>query len=335
MLRNRDASILAESGGREFYKERSSSYSDFNRTTKSLRQPGSAMKPLVYLAAFREGMFNLDSMVPDEPISVPNRGRQPTKWISNYDGQFKGMIPLREALAESRNAVAIWITMQIGIANVIETARNFGVRTSLQPYVTTALGASEVNLLELANAYRMMASGILAEPHVIQKVLRESGEVALDNEHGWRQVNVSDSSFVLIQEGLRGVVRMPTGTAHALDSQGFPIAVMGKTGTTNNFRDALFIGSTYGPDGITVAVRIGFDDNRSLGPRETGGRVALPVFKEIMLNVYREKLVGPVPEFPSEMEQRISSYLNPGPIETLQPTPAVALTILTEPAQSQ
>ena len=335
VLRNRDASILAESGGREFYKERSSSYSDFNRTTKSLRQPGSAMKPLVYLAAFREGMFNLDSMVPDEPISVPNRGRQPTKWISNYDGQFKGMIPLREALAESRNAVAIWITMQIGIANVIETARNFGVRTSLQPYVTTALGASEVNLLELANAYRMMASGILAEPHVIQKVLRESGEVALDNEHGWRQVNVSDSSFVLIQEGLRGVVRMPTGTAHALDSQGFPIAVMGKTGTTNNFRDALFIGSTYGPDGITVAVRIGFDDNRSLGPRETGGRVALPVFKEIMLNVYREKLVGPVPEFPSEMEQRISSYLNPGPIETLQPTPAVALTILTEPAQSQ
>ena len=335
VLRNRDASILAESGGREFYKERSSSYSDFNRTTKSLRQPGSAMKPLVYLAAFREGMFNLDSMVPDEPISVPNRGRQPTKWISNYDGQFKGMIPLREALAESRNAVAIWITMQIGIANVIETARNFGVRTSLQPYVTTALGASDVNLLELANAYRMMASGILAEPHVIQKVLRESGEVALDNEHGWRQVNVSDSSFVLIQEGLRGVVRMPTGTAHALDSQGFPIAVMGKTGTTNNFRDALFIGSTYGPDGITVAVRIGFDDNRSLGPRETGGRVALPVFKEIMLNVYREKLVGPVPEFPSEMEQRISSYLNPGPIETLQPTPAVALTILTEPARSQ
>ena len=84
---------------------------------------------------------------------------------------------------------------------------------------------------------------------------------------------------------------------------------MGKTGTTNEFRDALFIGSTYGSDGITVAVRIGFDDNRSLGPKETGSRAALPVFREIMFRTYREKLLGPVPEFPSEMEQNINAYL--------------------------
>ena len=84
---------------------------------------------------------------------------------------------------------------------------------------------------------------------------------------------------------------------------------MGKTGTTNNFRDALFVGSTYGPEGITVAVRIGFDDNRSLGPEETGGRIALPVFKEIMFKVYRERLAGPVPEFPAQMEQSINNYL--------------------------
>jgi penicillin-binding protein 1A len=316
VLRNRDASILAESGGREFYQERSNSYSDFNRVTKSLRQPGSAMKPFVYLAAFRQGIFNLESVVPDEPISVPDRGKQSTKWISNYDGQFKGMISLREALAESRNAVAIWIATQIGIEQVLQTSRSLGIRTPLQPYATTALGASEVSLLELANAYRTMASGILAQPHVIEQILRESGEVAVDNKHGWPRVNVDDDALALIQEGLRGVVRMPTGTAHALDSQGFPIAVMGKTGTTNNFRDALFVGSTYGSEGVTVAVRIGFDDNRSLGAKETGGRVALPVFKEIMLNVYRAKLAGPVPEFPPEMEQRISSYLNSGPVET-------------------
>lgn len=315
VLRNRNASILAESGGREFYEKRSNSYSDFNRVTKSMRQPGSAMKPFVYLAAFRQGIFNLESMVPDEPISVPDRGKQSTKWISNYDGQFKGMIPLREALAESRNAAAIWIATQIGIEKVVQTSRSLGIRTPLQPYATTALGASEVSLLELANAYRSMASGTLAEPHVIQKILRESGKVAVDNEHGWPQTNVSDSALVLIQEGLRGVVRMPSGTAHALDSHSFPVAVMGKTGTTNNFRDALFVGSTYGPEGITVAVRIGFDDNRSLGQSETGGRVALPVFKEIMLNVYRKKLAGPVPEFPPEMEQSISIYLNTGPVE--------------------
>jgi membrane carboxypeptidase/penicillin-binding protein len=86
--------------------------------------------------------------------------------------------------------------------------------------------------------------------------------------------------------------------------------VMGKTGTTNGYRDALFVGSTYGPDGITVAVRIGFDDNRSLGAMETGGRAALPVFRELMLKTYQAKLVGPVPSFPAGMEENIQSYLS-------------------------
>ncbi len=310
VLRNRDASILAETGGRQFYKGRSTSYSDFNRVTKSLRQPGSAMKPIVYLAAFRQGTFDLATMVPDEPISVPDGGKQSEKWISNYDGQFKGMIPLREALAESRNAVAVWITEQIGIDSVLQTSGSLGVQTPLQPYATTALGASEVNLLELANAYRTMASGILAHPYVIRKIVRDSGDVAAD-EPQRLPLYVDDSALSLIQEGLRGVVRLPTGTAHALDSSGFPIAVMGKTGTTSQFRDALFVGSTYGPEGITIAVRIGFDDNRSLGSKETGGRVALPVFREMMLRVYREKLVGPVPDFPAQMEQSINLYLLP------------------------
>ena len=155
--------------------------------------------------------------------------KQSTKWISNYDGQFKGMIPLREALAESRNAVAIWITEQIGIDSVLRTSRSLGVQTPLQPYATTALGASEVNLLELANAYRTMASGILAQPYVIRKIVRDSGEVVADNEH--RRASgrsVDDDALSLIQEGLRGVVRMPTGTAHALDSKRFSDRRYGK-----------------------------------------------------------------------------------------------------------
>jgi membrane carboxypeptidase/penicillin-binding protein len=267
------------------------------------------MKPMVYLAAFRQGGFNLETVVPDEPIGVPDAEKQSTKWISNYDEQFRGMIPVREALAESRNAVAIWLTGQIGIASVVRTSRSLGVKTRLQPYATMALGASEMNLLELANAYRTMASGIFAEPYVIRKIVRDSGEVVVDNRIERSAVDVNDSALALIQEGLRGVVRIPTGTAHTLDSSVFPIAVMGKTGTTNGFRDALFVGSTFGLEGITVAVRIGFDDNRSLGPQETGGRVALPVFKELMLKVYREKLVGPVPTFPAQMEQSINDYL--------------------------
>ena len=309
VLKNSDGSILAETGGRLVYHGRATSYSDFNRVRRSLRQPGSAMKPIVYLAAFEHGDFTLETLVPDEPISVPNGGADEPKWIANYDGRFKGLIPLREALAESRNAVAIWITEQVGIGSVLRTARSLGVQTPLQPYPTTSLGASEVNLLELATAYRTIASGVLGQPYMIQRIVRDSGDVLPPIEHHGLPVPIAGEALALIQEGLRGVVRIPTGTAHALDSRAFPIAVMGKTGTTNEFRDALFVGSTYGADGITVAVRIGFDDNRSLGGKETGGRVALPVFQELMLKVYRDKIVGPAPAFPNPMEQRITRYL--------------------------
>ena len=99
---------------------------------------------------------------------------------------------------------------------------------------------------------------------------------------------------------------------------------MGKAGTPNEFRDALFVGSTYGPDGITIAVRIGFDDNRSLGSKETGGRVALPVFREIMLNVYAEKLVGPAPRFPAQMEEHIDFFLGGGVAATIDGQDGIA-----------
>jgi penicillin-binding protein 1A len=309
VMKNGDGSILAEVGGRSVYQGRKTSYSDFNRVTESLRQPGSAMKPIVYLAAFLRGGFTLDTLVPDEPISVPMGRASPRKWISNYDGLFKGPIPMREALAESRNAVAIWLSGQVGIDRVLRTARSLGVETRLQRYATTALGASEVSLLELATAYRTIASGIVARPHVIRQIVRGSGDVIPGPGYTPVPLALGAGALALIQEGLRGVVRIPTGTAHALDSRAFPIAVMGKTGTTNDFRDALFVGSTYGARGITIAVRIGFDDGRSLGARETGGRVALPVFREVMLGIYHDRIAGPAPSFPTQMEQHITRYL--------------------------
>jgi membrane carboxypeptidase/penicillin-binding protein len=192
----------------------------------------------------------------------------------------------------------------------LKTARDVGIRTSLHPYDTTALGASEVTLLELANAYRMMASGILAEPYVIATIEHSGGNIIYNHPTPCCLQNENGLGLSMIQEGLRGVVRIPSGTAHALDTRSFPIPVMGKTGTTNSYRDALFIGSTYGPDGITVAVRLGFDDNRSLGAKETGGKAALPVFREVMLKTYQAKLVGPVPSFPADMENNIQSYLS-------------------------
>jgi penicillin-binding protein 1A len=306
VLRNADAAILAEAGGRQVYQGRRVRYGDLNRVTGSLRQPGSAWKPLVYLAAFRQSL-DLETTVLDEPISVPMGADRPVKWIANYDNEFKGPMPIRQALAESRNAVAVWITREIGLAKVLTTSREMGIRTPLQPYITTALGASAVRLLELADAYRAMASGRLAEPHIIDRVTDAAGS-ALYEASG--VVVTIDSTYLrLIQEGLRGVIRLPAGTAHVLDDRDFPVPVMGKTGTTSDFRDALFVGSTYGPEGITVAVRVGFDDNRALGEKETGGRTALPIFREIMLRVYERQLVGPVPQFPREIEQGIDRYL--------------------------
>ncbi len=308
VLANRDGAVLAEVGGRQIYARRVAQYYDLNRVLDTRRQPGSAMKPVVYLAALLSGM-TLDAPVPDKPISV-DRGRYvPPKWISNYDRKFKGIIPLRQALAESRNAPTIWIAKQVGVPRILEAARTLGIQTPLAPYLSTALGASEVGLLELANAYRALASGVAAEPYVIDAIKDANGTVVLRGAKPTWPLPVPRQVLLGIQEALRGVVRMPNGTAHALEATDFPVPVMGKTGATNDFRDALFVGSTYGLDGITVAVRVGYDENQALGEKETGARAALPVFRDIVRKAYAEGLLGPVPRFPKTIERDIDTYL--------------------------
>jgi penicillin-binding protein 1A len=236
------------------------------------------------------------------------RGR-PSKWIHNYDGRYLGILPLREALARSRNAATAWIADRIGMQGVLEAAAALGIETRLQPYPSTAIGASEVTLLELANAYRAMATGLRVQPHVLAEIDDRNDHLLWD----WREQAVSLEVAVwplpLLQEALRGVVRLPGGTGHALDGAAFPVEVMGKTGTTNGFRDALFVGSTYGPDGLTVAVRIGLDDDRSLGDRETGARAALPVFRDLVGSIYTQGLIGSPPRFPPSIEEGIDTYL--------------------------
>jgi penicillin-binding protein 1A len=309
VLHNGDARILAEAGGRLVYRNRPASYTDFNRAVDSFRQPGSAMKPIVYVAAFARGA-SLETEVDDGPIVVPMGSGRPPKWIDNYDGEFKGVIPIRQALAESRNCATLWITERVGLAQVLQTARALGIRSKLQPYVTTALGASEVNLLELADLYRALASGVRAEPHIVERVTDATGQnVLYAHQASLEPLGLPEGALAVIQEGLRSVVRLPSGTAHALNAARFPIPVMGKTGTTSDFRDALFVGSTYGPRGITVAVRVGFDDNRGLGDKETGGRAALPIFQDIVARVYGDGLAGRVPRFPRGIEDGIDRYL--------------------------
>lgn len=318
VLRNSDGAVLAQVGGRQVYKSKKIAYNDFNRTKHSIRQPGSAFKPFVYLTALQNG-WTLESEIRDAPIAVPMGSvkvgnkwvSRPPKWIKNYDGKFKGFIPLRKSLAESRNAPTMRLATVVGIEEVIKTAYLLGIRTKLQPYITTAIGASDVNLLELANAYRAIASGVYAEPYSVKKLTDNRGQTVFTPENKTYLLEIDTLALEQLQEGLRGVVRIPSGTAHSLDNADFPIPVMGKTGTTNDFRDALFVGSTYGIGGITIAVRIGFDDYHQLGDKETGGRTALPVFREIMLNVYKGNLAGHVPQFPEHIERNIDNYLKP------------------------
>jgi penicillin-binding protein 1A len=306
ILANGDARILALAGGRLVFAERPAGHRDFNRATESRRQPGSALKPLVYLAAFRHGA-SLDSQVLDGPVAVGMGGNRPPKWIANYDGGYRGWITLRQALAESRNAATVRLVAAVGVPQMLRTARELGIHSRLQPFVTTALGASEVTLLELANFYRSLASGLYTEPWLLERVTTTDG-MELFRHVPRASARLNEHAVALVQEALRGVVRLPGATAHALAS--LPVPVMGKTGTTNDFRDALFVGSTFGPSGITVAVRIGFDDNHSLGPGETGARVALPVFRDTVAALYGRGLVGPAPRFPPALEEGIDEYLH-------------------------
>ncbi len=292
------------------FNGRSATYSDYNRVTRSMRQPGSAMKPFVYLAAFRSGGFTLETLVPDEPISVPDGEARPPKWISNYDGEFKGLIPLRQALAESRNAVAIWITQQIGIDSVLRTAQSLGVRTPLARYATTALGASEVSLLELANVYRTIASGIVAEPHVIRVVVEDSGEVVAVR-HAPSPTSIDGVALSLIQEGLRGVVRLPTGHGSCPGLASIPDCRHGKNGNDERVQRCdlrrLDIWSRRhhrrGPDRLR---RQPFSWNE-----RDRGEIGAAGVSGIDAGRVHAQVLGTAPAFPARMEERIAASLVP------------------------
>ncbi len=330
VLRNRDAAILALVGGRRHYRGLDSSWGDLNRAVETRRQPGSTMKPLLYLAAFRSGSL-LDGTLPDVPVAVSSGLEGHPKWIANYDGKFQGTIAVREALAQSRNAPAVWLAREIGMGPVLRTAQDLGLGSSLRPTLSTVLGASELSLLDLANMFRAIASGLRAEPYILARITDHRGGVRYEPTPQVWPLRVDPVALSQAQEGLRGTVRLPRGTAHALEASGFPIPVMGKTGPTNDFRDALFVGSTYGPEGLTVGVWVGFDDNRTLGTGETGARNALPIFAEIMRGIYeRERLAVP-PAFPEAIEHGISSYLSRRAAEAILPTVALPAARL-EPA---
>jgi penicillin-binding protein 1A len=283
ILDNRTGETKAMVGGYDFEE------SEFNRATQAMRQVGSTFKPFVYATAFEKGMVP-DSTVLDAPISFTDglgRSWKP----SNYDGQFEGQISLRQALIESRNIPAIRVASLVGIKNVVHMARRFGLNGRLDPYLPLALGACEATPMEMASAFTVFPNlGIRAEPYFVREVEdydREVKEKRIPQIHSVLKPEIAAVMLDLLQN----VVQNENGTAHRAKSIGRPLG--GKTGTTDNFTDAWFIGFT---PSITAAVWVGYDDNRTLGNRQSGSVVALPIWIECMQEILRDQ---PIEQFAS------------------------------------
>lgn len=263
----RTGEILAMVGGRDY------GASQFNRATDALRQPGSAFKPIVALAALEpEGdqapAFTLASMVEDEPLRVETASG--TWEPSNYDRTYRGSVTLREAMEQSLNVPFARIGLAVGPERIAATARRLGITSELDPVPSLALGSSEVTLMELVRAYGVLAAGgDLAAPRWILGHGRLGGDIEEDGRTNVTRV-VDPAVAYLVTSTLEGVIER--GTGRALGSQGHAGGIAGKTGTSNNWRDAWFI--AYSPS-LVVGVWVGFDDGRSL--RMPGSAAALPI----------------------------------------------------------
>jgi penicillin-binding protein 1A len=264
---NATGEIKAMVGGRDF------NLSKFNRSTQALRQVGSSFKPYVYTAAIDRGATPDDTIL-DAPVTFPMPSG-PAYEPHNYDEKFEGTITLRRALAQSRNIPALKLADSIGIKTVIDYAHRFGITSNIPPYLPVALGAVEVTPMEQTSAYSVFPSdGVHITPRYITKVTDYEGRTLEENFPDVKDV-ISARTARTMTAMLREVVLH--GTAIAASSMKYPLA--GKTGTTNNFTDAWFVG--FSPS-ITCGVWIGYDEKKFLGAKETGSRAALPVWMDFM-----------------------------------------------------
>lgn len=284
----RTGEVLAMVGGRDY------GVSQFNRAVDAHRQPGSAFKPIVALAALERAgggdaapAFTLASHVADVPLSVPTREGpwQP----ANYDGDYRGEVTLREALEQSRNVPFARIGMAIGPDRIVATASRLGITSTLLPVPALALGSGEVTLLELVRAYGVFANaGELAATRMV--LATRIGRGALRERDPSRLVRVADpAAAYLVTSALQGAV--DHGTGAALQPYRFPGDVAGKTGTSNDWRDAWFV--AYTPT-LVVGVWVGHDDGTSL--RRTGAQAALPIVARFLGDADLEHELFPEPE---------------------------------------
>ncbi len=265
-LDNLTGDIKAMVGGRDFDE------SKFNRATQALRQVGSSFKPYVYTAAIDEGASPEDTIL-DAPVTFATASGPYSP--RNYDGKYEGVITLRRALSQSRNIPALKLAERVSIRKVIDYARRFGITSNIPAYLPVALGSAEITLFEQTAAFTTFPNdGVRVAPRYIRKVTDAEGHVLEENYPEVRDV-ISPRTARVMTSLLREVVLHGTATA-ALKLR-HPLA--GKTGTTNDYTDAWFVG--FSPS-ITCGVWMGFDEKKPLGDKETGAEAALPIWIDFM-----------------------------------------------------
>lgn len=288
---NATGDVLALIGGRDF------KLSQFDRATQAERQTGSSFKPYVYTTAVEDGATPEETIV-DRPVSFGNYVPH------NYDNKFKGRISLLEAFTDSRNIPALELADRVGIRKVIATAHRFGITSNIPPYLPVALGSAEITLEQQVNAYSVFPNdGIRVTPRLVRRVVSADG-VTLPEEAPALSEVISQKTARTMMVFLRGVTSEGTGAKAA--ALNHPLG--GKTGTTNDFTDAWFIG--FSPS-ITCGVWVGYDDRQSLGDKQTGAAVALPLWADFMKTAIA---ATPNETFPGD---------TPGPHPLLQQTAAL------------
>jgi len=289
---NASGAIKSMVGGRDF------DLSKFDRATQALRQVGSSFKPYVYTTVI-DGGASPDDTILDEPISFETPSGPYTP--HNYDEKFEGIITLRRALSQSRNIPALKLANKVGIKSVIEYAGRFGITSKLPPYLPVALGSAEITLMEQTSAYSVFPNdGVHVSPRYITRVTDYEGRVLEEDFPEVKDV-ISQRTARIMTSMLREVVLHGTGIAAAK----LPFPVAGKTGTTNDFTDAWFVGFT---PTMTCGVWVGYDEKKSLGAKETGAHAALPIWMNFMTVAMAGKDVGDFQ--PSPVTQHVAQKVD-------------------------
>ncbi|MEW6752448.1 MAG: PBP1A family penicillin-binding protein [Candidatus Latescibacterota bacterium] len=270
--------VLALIGGRDF------AASKFNRATQALRQAGSAFKPFVYTAAIDNNRFPID-VVDDNAVTIWENGRL---WgPENYDRNFLGPMTLREALKQSRNLVAVKLADEIGPGLIRRYARTMGISSRIDAVPSLALGTCDVYLLDLVGAYAVFPNkGVFVEPMTVTRITSQEGDVLFEQHSGPQREVLRPGVAVVMMDMMRAVVDEPGGTAYrARTTYGLTTAAAGKTGTTNEYTDAWFVGFT---PHLVAGVWVGLDDpSLRLWEKQSGAVAALPLWARFMEEVYR------------------------------------------------